>query len=274
MTKNYFHRVRELSPTKFWINNPTRQQAEMAIKEGALGCTNNPSYTQKMLDHPIEGSYAMAVLDEVIKEIEDDTTVAVEFQAHIVKPIAESFLPMFLESRGKNGYVSIQGDPFHDEESSYIIKESLENREIAPNICCKIPTTKPGIEAMKELVPLDIPLNATECFGISQVLAICDTYEKVSKDCGKKPMFYMSHIAGIYDDYLRNYVRENNIQISSDVLWQAGLAIARKAYDVMKNRGYSAVFIGGGVRGLHHFTEMVGGEVCITSTGRELRINS
>ncbi len=264
MNKKYFHRVRELSPTKFWINNPTRQQAEMAIAEGALGCTNNPSYTQKMIDHPEESPYAQAMLDEVIAKIEDDAKAAVEFQARMVKPIAEIFLPIFLESKGKNGYVSIQGDPFHDEEASYIISEALENRKIAPNICCKIPTTEPGIEAMKALVPLDTPLNATECFGISQVLAICDAYEKISAECGKKPMFYMSHIAGIYDDYLKNYVQENKIPISSDVLWQAGLAVARKAYDVMQQRGYNAIFVGGGARGLHHFTEMVGGEVCIT----------
>jgi transaldolase len=264
MTKKYFHRVRELSPTIFWINNPTRQQAEMAISEGALGCTNNPSYTQKMIDHPEEGPYALKVLDEVIEEIEDDTKAAVEFQARMVKPIAEIFLPIFEESERRHGYVSIQGDPFHDQDLGYIVSESLENRKISPNICCKIPTTEPGIEAMKELVPLDIPLNATECFGVSQVLAICDTYEKVSKDCGKKPMFYLSHIAGIYDDFLSNYVRENNVQISSDVLWQAGLAVARRVYEVMKQRGYRAVFVGGGARGLHHFTEMVGGEVCIT----------
>lgn len=32
----------------------------------------------------------------------------------------------------------------------------------------------------------------------------------------------------------------------------------------MIERGYHATFIGGGARGLHHFTEMVGGRVVIT----------
>jgi transaldolase len=77
-------------------------------------------------------------------------------------------------------------------------------------------------------------------------------------------MFYMSHITGIYDDHLKNYVTENDIHISSDILHQAGLAIARKVYTIMMERNYPCIFIGGGARGLHHFTEMVGGKVCIT----------
>ena len=32
----------------------------------------------------------------------------------------------------------------------------------------------------------------------------------------------------------------------------------------MHDRGYELGFIGGGVRELQHFTEMVGGDVCIT----------
>ena len=48
------------------------------------------------------------------------------------------------------------------------------------------------------------------------------------------------------------------------MLHQAGLAVARKVYNIMTERGYKCVFVGGGARGLHHFTEMVGGRVCIT----------
>jgi transaldolase len=77
-------------------------------------------------------------------------------------------------------------------------------------------------------------------------------------------MMFMSHIAGIYDDYLRNYVQENDVQISPDVLHQAGLAAARKVYRIMTERAYKCTFIGGGARGLHHFTEMVGGRVVVT----------
>lgn len=264
MNKPYFIRVSEQSPTMFWINNPTGPQADMALEHGALGCTNNPSYTQKMLDHPEYSDYAYGILDGVLREIDDDRKAAIEFQARLVKPIADQFMPLFEKSGGQHGFVSIQGDPFADSAADEIVEQALYNRKVSPNICCKIPLTEPGLAAIEQLIPMDVPMNSTEIFGVSQMVALAETYEKVARASGKFPMMYMSHIAGIYDDYLRNYVVENDIQISPDVLYQAGLAVARKVYRIMTERAYKCVFIGGGARGLHHFTEMVGGRVCIT----------
>lgn len=264
MNKPYFQRVSELTPTMFWINNPTRRQADMAIEHGALGCTNNPSYTQKMIDHPEEKAYALQVLDQVLREERDNRKAAVLYQKKMVKPIADKFLPIYEKSNHQHGYVSIQGDPIDDEDPDLIIRESLDNRQIGPNICCKIPVTAAGIGAMEELLDHDTPLNSTEVFAISQVITICERYESTCRKNGKWPMFYMSHIAGIYDDYFQKYVKEQDVQISRDVLWQAGLAVARKAYNLMIERGYHATFVAGGARGLHHFTEMVGGRVCCT----------
>ena len=264
MQTPYFKRVTAQSPTMFWINNPTQSQAEMALTHGALGCTNNPSYTQKMLDHPDYSDYAYGVLDGVLREVDDDRKAAIEFQARLVKPIADQFMPLFEESGGQHGFVSIQGDPFADDVTSEIVEQALYNRKVSPNICCKIPVTEPGLAAIEQLIPMNLPINSTEIFGVSQMVALAETYEKVARASGVFPMMYMSHIAGIYDDYLRNYVVENDIQISADVLHQAGLAVARKVYRLMTERAYKCIFIAGGARGLHHFTEMVGGKVCVT----------
>lgn len=48
------------------------------------------------------------------------------------------------------------------------------------------------------------------------------------------------------------------------MLHQAGPAVAKKVYHLVHDRGYELGFIGGGVRTLEDFTEMVGGDVCIT----------
>ena len=260
----YFLRVTKQSPTEFWINNPTRKQADLAIANGASGCTNNPSYTQKMLDHPEEAEIARQRLDEAIQETDNEWEAAEVFQRKMVKPIAEKFMPMFEKSDGKRGYVSIQGDPINEDDPDVVLRDAIANRKVSPNICCKIPTTTSGLKAIEHLLEENIPINATEIFGVSQFTHMCETYLKVSKRTGKKPAFYMSHIAGIYDDYLQNYVKQNNIDISPDVVFQGGLAVARKVYNMMIERNYPCIFIGGGARGLHHFTEMVGGKVCIT----------
>jgi transaldolase len=261
---SYFVRVTQQTPTEFWINNPTREQADLAISHGASGCTNNPSYTQKMVDHPTEGAYALKILDAVIREVKTEGEAIAEFQRRLVKPIAEKFLPQFQDSVGNKGFVSIQGDPIHEENPDVIIREALENRKVSPNICCKIPTTHAGLQAMEYLISQDVPLNATEIFAIRQAVVLCETYQRASRKYGKSPRLYISHIAGIYDDYLQGMVKKDGIEISPDVLWQAGLAVARKLYQIMEERSYPGIFVAGGARGLHHFTEMVGGKVCCT----------
>jgi len=264
MKQSFFIRVTQQTPTEFWINNPTCEQADLAISNGATGCTNNPSYSQKMVDHPSEGTYALKVMDEAIRAVEREEDAITEFQRRLVKPICDKFLPIYKQSGGKHGFVSIQGDPLHEEDPDTIIREALENRKLAPNICCKIPTTASGLQAMEYLISKDVPLNATEIFGIRQAVVMCETYKRASHKYGKTPQLYISHIAGIYDDYLQDVVRRQYIDISPDVLWQAGLAVARKLYQIMEERHYPGIFIAGGARGLHHFTEMVGGKVCCT----------
>jgi transaldolase len=264
MQEPYFIRVAKQTPTEFWINNPTRDQADLAIANGATGCTNNPSYSQKMVDHPSEGAYARKLLDEAIKESPNDEESIAIFQRKLVKPISDRFLPIFKKSKEDQGYVSIQGDPIHEDDPDVVIREAMENRKLSPNICCKIPTTHSGLVAMEYLVGKDVPLNATEIFGIKQATVLMDTYEKATQKTGKHPKLFLSHIAGIYDDHLKKVVESQKIDISPDVLWQAGLAVARKMYIMMEKRGMPGTFIAGGARGLHHFTEMVGGKVCGT----------
>ena len=264
MKDGYFHRVNRLSPTKFWINNPTREEARLAIEAGALGCTNNPSYSFKMLEHPQEGAHARRLLEEAVRESGSDDEAAAVFQRKLVGPIAEAFRPIWERSHGADGWVSIQGDPVHEHDPQVIIREAHENRKLDPNIAIKIPTTSAGLEAMKTLVPEGCPINATEIMSVSQGISLCEMYERVSGECGKRPLLWLSFIAGIYDQHLETQVREQRIPIEADILHQAGLAATRKMYRLLHDRRWPAVIIGGGARHLRHFTEMVGGDQVVT----------
>lgn len=263
MNNGYFWRVRAQSLTRFWINNVSRAEARMAIEAGAVGCTQNPSYCWKMLIHDEEKEYASGKLKEIMLAESDDNEVQVRLQRELVEKIAEIFRLVWEESGGRYGYVSIQGDPFH-EDADTILRCARYNREAGPNIMVKVPATEHGLEAMEVLFAEGVPVNATEVFAIRQVTDVCEMYERVTRGMKNPAPTYFSHITGIYDEYLKNYVKKKKIDISSDVLWQAGLAVARKAYHYMKDRQYKVGFIGGGARGLQHFTEMVGGDVAIT----------
>lgn len=264
MGNDYFHRVNNQTPTMFWINNPTREEADVAIAAGAVGCTCNPSYCQKMLDHPKEGAYALSVLDQVLEETNDDSQAESLFQRRLAMPIIEKFGPLYEKKPFQDGFVSLQGDPVREEDGEVILSEARANRVIAPNACIKVPCTKAGLAAMETLLAENTPINATEIMSVAQAISLCELHETVANRTGKRPVLFLSHIAGIFDDYLERYAEKEKIGISRDVLWQAGLAVARKVYAILQERGYSAIFVGGGARGIHHFTEMVGGKLVVT----------
>jgi transaldolase len=264
MKNDYFKRVAQLTPTKMWINNITPEEAKAAIEAGAMGCTQNPSYTWKMLTHKKEASIAKELLIETMKETQDDNEVICILQRKLIKRVADEFMPLWEKTNGEHGYVSIQGDPIHEEDPEVIIKEARINREMSPNVMIKIPATKAGLEAMDVLITENTHINATEVMGMDQAFDICEMYERISNRTGNKPKIYYSLITGIYDEYLQKWVEKEGIDISPDVLYMAGLAIAKKTYEITKQKWPNVGFIGGGVRGLQHFTEMVGADVCIT----------
>lgn len=268
MISDYFKRVSALTPTKFWINNVTRTEARLAIEHGAVGCTQNPSYTWKMLSHPTDGAHARELLVRALRESDDDNEVECILQRKLVKEIAEIFRPLYDATHGEHGYVSIQGDPIHEEDPEVIIHEGRLNRQMGPNVMIKIPATRAGLAAMEVLLSENTPINATEVMGLSQALDVCTLYERVCRTTGLKPKLYYSLITGIYDEYLHQWVQQRQIEISPDILYLAGLVIAKKTYQITKARWPEVGFIGGGVRGLQHFTEMVGADACITMNWR------
>jgi transaldolase len=147
------------------------------------------------------------------------------------------------------------------------------NKKLGRNYMAKIPVIKGGIEAIEACFEENIPVCATEVFSISQAISICEICEKVAKHKGKAPVLYITHISGIFDEYLGKVAKRENIQIDSEILKQAGVTIARKEYELLQTYGGKAVLLGGGARGPHHFTELVGGNVHVTinwSTAQEI----
>jgi transaldolase len=262
--KGYFHRVAAQSPTKFWINNVTREEAQRAIDAGAVGCTQNPAYTWKMLNHTTECVHTRSVLDATLKLTDDDNEVLVRLQLALVHEVAEAFMPLWRQSGGQLGYVSIQGNPFKEDEEAIVEQARANRKDGPPNIMCKIPATTEGLKALATLAADGVPINATEVMAVRQALEVCETLRKATAKLVDPPPSYYSHITGIYDEYLQAWVQAKRIDISPDILSQAGLAIARKCYQMTKCGWPQVGFIGGGARELRHFTEMVGADACVT----------
>lgn len=263
MGKQYFHRVQEQTPTRFWINNVTCAEADLALDAGAVGCTQNPSYVWKLMGNEEERPGIVGLLKELFAQEADDNAVLLTLQRILVDRIAERFMPLYEKSGGRLGYVSIQGDPFREDRES-ILQYAAESRKNFPNIMAKIPATRHGIEAIETLVAEGVPINATEVMAVRQAVDVCEAYARASAAMPNPPVIYYSHIAGIFDEYMANLVKEAELDVSPDLLWYGGIAVAKKVHRMTKAKWPDVGFISGGARELRHFTEMVGADCAVT----------
>jgi transaldolase len=235
---------------------------ERAIAAGAINCTTNPAYCSKLFNS--DPDYIRGVIDEVVLETNDDEVAAIRVYQRAAARVMARFLPLYEQSEGMYGYVTMQDDPRQDENPASVIRAALHNRTLGPNFMAKIPVIEGGVEALQACVEENIPICATEVFSIAQATYMCELYRRAVERTGNHPPFYVTHITGIFDEYLGKLTKREKIDIAPEVLAQAGCTIARKEYQMLKERGYETTMLGGGARGTHHFTEMVGGNVHIT----------
>lgn len=271
---SYMQRIVRETPTRFWINNPSKDDLQKAIAEGAFAGTTNPAYGSKLLAS--EPNYVIPIIDEMLQKTDDDSEAADLIYQKVCKRFMDGFLPAYNTSRGTRGFVTMQDDPRRDHKASLIVAYAERHQKVGANYMAKVAVTPVGMEAMAELFSRNIPVCATECFSIAQAIAMCELYQATCKKSGKRPPFYLTHITGIYDEDLAATVAREKISIDPVILRQAGAIIARKQYWMMKERGYKAVILGGGARGPQHFYEFVGGDFHVTmnwSTIEELNRN-
>lgn len=263
MANDYFKRVSAQTATKFWVNNVTVEQAKLGIEAGAAGATQNPAYLSKVVGTSSDAQVVDEMLQSLIKEESDDSEVLARLQSMQIDKIAEVFLPVYEKSNGQEGLVSIQADPFK-ENTEDILRYAHMHRANYPNIICKIPVVKEALPALEQLIREHVPVLATEVMSLDQALTFNEIVEKVYADDPTIGPVYMAHIAGIFDEQLQADVKDGDIDVSSDALWQAGISVAKKIKKIFDAKQSKIRFMDGGARGLHHFTEMVGVDGYVT----------
>ena len=264
MPDTYFHRVHKYSPTRFWVNNPTPAEAILSIREGAINCTTNPAYSYKQFTNEDTGADVRALIKEALRET-DSTEAAVDYiQQKLVRKLLDIFLPVYEKDPGRQGFVSIQGDPNRDEDANHIVNEMMVYSRLERNFIAKIPVTEAGLIAMEGCLREGFPVIATEIMGIAQTIAACDVYTRITAATGRKPAFFVTHITGIFDQHLGQWMERTGTDIPEDIMWYAGLTLCKKQYEIFRERGLPGIMLGGGARGFKHFTELVGYEMDIT----------
>ncbi len=210
------------------------------------GCTTNPPLSLAVFnDNP---SFWDGVVKDILAKnpgIDKERLFWLTYK-EIVRKGAKRMQPLYEKTNGKNGYLSGQVDPRSCYDYDAMLKQALEISEIAPNVMVKVPGTKEGYRLLKELTSRGISTNNTLSFVLPQFMAAADAVKEgleIAKKNNVDTSKWRSVITAMCARYgklgdLEKEAAEKGVALTeSDIRW-AELAIFKKAYKIIKERGY------------------------------------
>ena len=202
-----------------WYDNIERK----LLKDGTLagmvergeirGITSNPSIFNKAISQSKE-------YDHDIKELTLEGFSSEEIYERLaikdIQAAADLFLPIYRETQGADGYVSLEVSPYLAHETEGTIRDAkrlwaLVNR---PNLMVKIPSTTEGLPAITETIAAGININVTLIFSLNRYREVREAYlagleKRVEngdsiKEIASVASFFISRIDSKVDGLLEN----------------------------------------------------------------------
>lgn len=248
--ENPLKKLQELGQSVWldFIRRPLLESGEfgrLIHEDGLSGVTSNPTIFEKAIggsgdyDTTIE---ALAHQDKSSEQI---------FQALEVEDIqhaADLLRPVYDRLEGRDGYASIEVSPRLARDTAGTIAEAtrLWDATARPNIFVKVPATREGLPAIRQLISEGINVNVTLLFGLSR-------YYEVAQACleGQEALaqrehslervasvasFFLSRIDVLIDPQLEEFIRDGGKQgdLAGQLRGKAAVASAKVAYQVYK----------------------------------------
>jgi transaldolase len=232
------HTKHQQSP---WLDNLSRELVESGrlqqyINDGIRGLTSNPT----ILENAIKGS---DLYDQKIKEYATEglTNEEIFFKLAIedIRSAAKLLEPVWHESNGEDGYVSLEVSPNLADDTEATIKQAkwLWEELNIPNLLIKIPATVAGIPAIREALSSSINVNVTLIFSLERyqdvITAFKDTHMTGSNNKARSvASFFVSRIDVEVDKRLNAIGTPEALVLCGKV----ALAQAIVAYDIFLDR--------------------------------------
>ncbi len=153
---------------------------ELIDKEIINGATSNPAIFKNAILNSPAYKEQLSTLGALSPK-EKYEAVAI----YDIKKAADILKPLF--EKNDDGYVSIEVDPFlcDDAEATVAEGKRLFKTIGRENVMIKVPATKAGYIAMKELTSVGIPVNATLIFKKSQAISCAKAFKEGTDIYGK-----------------------------------------------------------------------------------------
>jgi transaldolase / glucose-6-phosphate isomerase len=156
----------------------------LAEEDGLRGVTSNPTIFEKA----IGGS---ADYDDSLREMlakDRKTPVGQLYERVAIQDIqaaADVLRPVYDETSGADGYVSLEVSPHLARDTQATIAEAkrLNSSVDRPNVMIKVPATAEGIPAIEELIASGVNVNITLMFSMAHYEAVAHAYIKGLERC-------------------------------------------------------------------------------------------
>lgn len=221
-TMNHIQEIEQLGQS-IWLDNLTRDLIEsgelkrMIETKGLLGITSNPAIFEKAIvgnqiyDADIEAGIraGKSLLDIYESLIFED-----------IQNACDIFMPVYEQSNGLDGYISIEVPPTIARDTAQTISEA--KRYFAaigrPNVMIKIPGTPEGLPAVEAVIAEGINVNVTLLFSVQSYVdtawAFIRGLEKLAAAGGD-----VSKVASVASFFLSRI--DSNIDAQLDTLLKA-----------------------------------------------------
>jgi transaldolase len=270
MSKTKMQQTSELG-TDFWNDSCSVKELTEAVGQGAVGATSNPVIVYNVIKQ--EMPVWQGVLDQLIKDHPEATEDEVTWHLieHIGCQAARILEPVFQQTGGRKGRLSLQVNPKFYRSSRQMVAHARHLAAIAPNIAIKLPCTLEGLAAVEEVTSLGVCVNVTVSFTVAQALAAAEAIERGLKKASASGLDvsqlnpYVTIMVGRLDDQLKRILaKDPSSTIDPGYLEWAGVAAFKKAYRIFQERKYRSTLLSAAYRNHMHWSEFVGGPVVVS----------
>ncbi len=235
-----------------WLDNIRRQlvtSGELARlrDEGISGVTSNPTIFEKAVSGSTDYDEALVRLAGNGHDPED---ILWELMLEDIRAAADVFRPVYEETGGADGYVSIEVSPqlAMDTTGTIAMARDLFQRAARPNVMVKIPATRPGLPAIRHMLGEGVNINVTLIFSTERYDEVVDAFMAGLEDlrqAGGDPSriasvasFFVSRVDTKVDKLLEARIQHADTPADRErltaLLGRAGIANSKMAYDHWK----------------------------------------
>jgi transaldolase len=221
-----------------WLDNITRDLLDSGTLKryigelSVTGLTSNPT----IFDHAIKNSSAYdTAIGDNLRKGKAGEELFFELALDDITRAAQQFRPIYDQTNGVDGWVSLEVSPLlaHDTSSTLREVKDLYARAARPNLFIKIPGTKEGLPAIEEAIFAGIPVNVTLLFSREQYLAAAEAFLRGVErriDAGLNPN--VGSVASVFVSRWDTAVAD---KAPEPLRNQLGIAIAKRTYQAYRS---------------------------------------